>query len=474
MSVSPDCVGCGRQPEAGDRFCADCGLALGGSSQGGVGGDRTEPAGPTPLRPPPRSSTSSGGSQPAPAIDGLRRIALAVALVLVAVLGWRVFQPPTGSLDGVTVALDAIDARVPAGWSNRSVPSRAVDGDDDVDVDVDVEPGGTGSGGNPDVMVDLLDVLEVMAPDDLVGLDDHYVFAANSTHAVRLDPASGAAETYGTTALIVGHDGDRLVLATGGGEIRLASIANPAADQQVVVSADVPTPIAVLEVPGDGTVTVGTWEATGGDNDEARLELVTVDLDSTESTDRLATEPDFATEPHLDTWHGLGFQPGYGTFDTRPDGEPRLLSDGVVETAGPQLVLIRRCSDPENCERFWLDRETGEQADRHLPDDRVAGWRTDLFGPDDRFLVLNDEFGRGRTYFDTETGRYLSGGDSGAGSATFEVATEVVSPDGRYLLAPTDDGVIVHDLSSGTSGLIPVDIPGSPLRIELVPKPVVR
>ena len=149
------------------------------------------------------------------------------------------------------------------------------------------------------------------------------------------------------------------------------------------------------------------------------------------------------------------------------------MDDGLLEAAGVDAVLLSRCELPEQCEWYWIDRHSGERIDRRVPDTDHRHWVGEVFGPDDRFLILHDQ-GPGQTYFDTVTGAYLSGAYRPQGDRPAGVAAEAISPDGRYLLVPDGDGVIVYDLQAGTSALLPVEIPGSPLRVEFMPKPADR
>ncbi|MDH4280815.1 MAG: hypothetical protein OEW83_22335, partial [Acidimicrobiia bacterium] len=183
-----------------------------------------------------------------------------------------------------------------------------------------------------------------------------------------------------------------------------------------------------------------------------------------------AAVPDPSLPFAADVWNGVGFEPGYGTFTIDSAGGTQWLDDGLLEAAGVDAMLLSRCELPEQCEWYWIDRHSGERIDRRVPDTDHRHWVGEVFGPNDRFLILHDQ-GPGQTYFDTVTGAYLSGAYRPQGDRPAGVAAEAISPDDRYLLVPDGDGVIVYDLQAGTSALLPVEIPGSPLRVELMPKP---
>jgi len=446
MTTVPECLGCGHESQPDDRFCSDCGLSLvhiGGVHSGeGVAVDTVEL---TQLRPATGGTTSTGSWS--------RRLIAVVALLMVGLLTVTIFQPPTRTLDDVSTALTAVDSAVPTWWSSQPP---------DVPL-VDLEDSMTEVADQPPTVAELADgELAPVRLADLVGLDDHHLIVSNSTHTVRLDPATDAVETFSTAALVIGHHRDQLILVAGNGELRLAPISGPDSDQRLLHDFGPGQP-AALRIPGDGTVSGVVWQS-----EEAAEPVenagVTIDLDSGEVT------PGQSSDNPIHVWNGIDFDPGYGTFEIGTDGEPFRLSDGLVVAVGQQTVLIERCERPGECEQFWLDRRSGERDDRQVPPGHL--WTFDraieVFGPDDRFLTLSDE--SGRVYFDTVTGRFMIASADRNGNIGFQFTPEAVSSDGRYLLAPIRDGVIVHDLQNETSGLIAVDIPGSSLKIELVPK----
>ncbi len=452
MTATATCLGCGHGPEADDRYCSACGLVL----ESADGYDSVDQDGdrPSTIRP-------DVPIRPTPGEPGIRswltRSALLAVLVVVGVVTWRISQPPTRPLDGVAVALSTIDARVPAGWGERPNGAPFVDLAPYVDVeetdDVPVPP----DADRPDV------TLPRITLDDIDGLDDQFLVLSNQTQLVRVDPANGAVDGYSAAGLVVGHHGGRLILATRTGQILSSSVTDPETEQTLIHDFE-RSQLAGLDLPGDGTITAMFWGSPESETGAVMTRSVTIDLETgVKLAETAASDVDTA-------WQGVGYQPGFGTFLVGSDGEERWLSDGAPTAVGNHIVMIRYCDRPDVCEDFWLDRESGERIDRETPEVGDFHWIDDVFGPDDRFVVVSGGTDS-RRYFDTLGGAYLAGPDSPIQDTNFNLTAEVVTPDGRYLIAPISDGVVVHDLEAGISGVLPVDIPGYPQRIELVPKP---
>ncbi len=452
------CVGCGQTLAPDDRFCVRCGLARSSVASGVPGAEWTDapvstigaPAGTEPSSPPTLATTG------ARSVRGGALAALVVAVI--GWLTWQLFQPPTVALTAVAVPLTAVDARVPDGWS-QGPPGKPL-------IDLDLESFVERQSLTPDG-VPLPDPSEsVIAEIDvelLTGLDGHWLIVSNQTHLVRLDLATGAAELHNPRGLVVGHYRGRLVTVNGAGRgIHSVSVADPEDDRVLLREGD-RSEIAGLDLPGDGTLTVvlRRWPPDRR-RDVEKPESLIIDLNSGETLRRIPLDVVQRTD--------VEFSPGYGSFEIGGDGEIRFLDDGFVEVAGNRLLLVRRCDDPATCRRYWLDRQSGRQIDRVIPANPGRYGIDRVFGPDDRIVALHDHQSTKRWYFDSITGTYLVGPANASASSRFGLGAEVVSSDGRYLIAPAEDGAIVHDLETGFSGLLAVDMPGWPIRVELVPK----
>jgi len=454
--VTPEgvCLGCGRESEPADRFCADCGLSLEpepGDSPPAVSGAAAS----TIRKSPSGVSTESTASE---ARSSLRARVFTAAVL--AVVGWaalRIFQPPTEALADVAATLTAVDARVPDAWF-RGPPGEPLI-DHDLESFVDRTASVADGVPIPDLSENVLPSIDL---EELIGLDDHWLIVSNTTHLVRLDPATGEAVLQNPRGLVVGHHRDRLVVVNGAGRgIHSVSIVDPDDERRLLREGD-RSDIARLDLPGDGTLTVGVWRLPSDPNANVEdLESLTIDLDSGQTVRRFSSL--LSEEP------GVGFSPGYGSYEIDADGGIRLFEDGFVEASGDRLALVRRCGDPDTCQRYWLDRQSGRRIDRRIPASVDGFGIVDVLGPDDRIVTVYD--GSRRWYFDTVSGAYLLGPENPTGRSRFDQAAEVVSPDGRYLIVPIRSGAAVHDLESGTSGIIAVDLPGWPQSVVLVPKP---
>ena len=441
MTAPDACPDCGREPEPDGRFCAGCGMGLGTPDRADGPAARAELISTT--------ARTSPGSRHGWSMS-------LVAFALVGLLAWQIYQPPTQPMKEVASPLTTIDASVPPGWYDRPVNVPLID------IDVDLSAGATGD----DAVAESAGAvsaedLPTIGLGDVVGLDDFYMLISNYTHTVRLDAASEAVDPSKPGGLVVGHHRDQLILVDSAGGIRLAPIVNPETGQTVLRDGE-QKQIAELRFPGDGRITVVTWDPPSVDGTAEVLEAVTFYLDSGEPVQ------DPPAAPSIAGWKGLGYAAGYGTYEIDPDGHHRWLSDGMPVQVGERNVLLTRCDEPGDCEGFWLSRSSGERVDRQVPPEDLERYSYDIFGPEDRFLTLRAQ--RGRLYFDTVTGVFLAGGSNPLGAASFQLTAEVVSPDGRYLLAPVAEGVVVHDLVTGSSGVLPVDIPGSPRTVLLIPK----
>ena len=449
MTVIAPCHACGHDPEHDDRFCAHCGLGL--EAHAATTGESVAVA----------TTVAPARADPvAPGRPGRRsawrRLATVAALAVVGVLAWQIFQPPRQHLDDVAATLGAVEARVPAGWADRpgDEPFISIE-PEDVAADPVADPAGRPVA--PEVSGSDLPEIGLDAVSDLAA---DWVIVSNSTHLVRLDPVTGAVDAYEPGGLVIGHDEDHLVLVSGRGVILSAAASDP---ESVRTLFNTETGHLANVRVVDGAVVASLWMPSEADSGDDSFRSVTIDLDSG------AVEEGRNATGWLSGWNGVGFQPGYGSYDVAPDGRERWLSDGFVEVAGERQVLILNCAAPDDCERFWLERASGARVDRHVPADTDNGFGpVRVFGPDDRFVsVVGESLQR---YFDTTTGDYLAGPDSLAVTTSLDVAVEAVSADGRYLMTPTRSGVIVHDLATGSSGVLAVDIPGYPLSVKIVPK----
>lgn len=454
MTPNGVCLGCGRESEPADRFCAECGLSL--ESKSGDGSPAVTGAVASTIR-----KSTSGTSMESTGSQARRspwaRVFTAAVLALVGWAAWRIFQPPTEAIADVAATLTAVEARVPDAWF-RGPPGEPLI-DHDLESLVDRATPTADGVPIPDPSEDVVPPIDL---EELTGLDDHWLIVSNTTHLVRLDPATGEAVLQNPRGLVVGHHRDRVVVVNGAGRgIHSVSIVDPDDERGLLREGD-RSDIVRLDLPGDGTLTVGLWRLPSDPNANVEeVEALTIDLDSGQTIRRFSSA--LSEEP------GVGFSPGYGSYEIDADGEIRLFEDGFVEAAGERLALVRRCDDPDTCQRYWMDRQSGRRIDRRIPASVDGFGIDDVLGPDDRIVTVYD--GSRRWYFDTVSGAYLLGPENPSGRTRFDQAGEVVSPDGRYLIAPIRSGVAVHDLESGTSGVIAVDLPGWPQSVVLVPKP---
>ena len=296
VTAQTACPSCAREFDDGARYCPFCGFAIKPPPPDRLGSDD----GPVQLSVPGLVRSSSAESERRATVLPSRLAALAV-VALVGILAWRIFQPPVASRAGVAMALDAIDAGAPAEWADvpRGTPL--------ISVDVgEPSSGGSSRDRRSSTAAESGTFTEADLPaiglEDLTGLDDQYLIVANATHLVRLDPATGAVDTYGLAGLVVGHHDDRFIVVAGIGEIRSVPVADPDAEPMVVHEFERVNRVAGVWFPGDGTITIELLEPWNSNDGMEVIEVVGIDLETGSSV------PDPSLPFAADVWNGVGFR----------------------------------------------------------------------------------------------------------------------------------------------------------------------
>ncbi len=458
MMTAESCSGCGRRPDPRDQYCIECGTALtSADSNAGQGPSVVTPA----------TATSSG------ARSGAGRAGRAVMAVLglaVCFVAWTVFQAPTEQLGRVSGALNAGRQVVPVDWADGPT------GRPLIAVDLTEVGGYSRFGAIPPSAAFSASLEELgVAPlelGDLAGLDDHYIVVSNYIETLLIDPGTGTIETVSPGGLVIGQFEDRLVVMTDK-QIMTVPVASPLADQTSLFQHDGDSP-DYIELTDNGILTLSNWlfdETAADDDGPQEPELIRHDIDL--RSGEVASNP-VPTENAIGPSVAVQWASGYGTYAVEANGGFRQLSAGFPAAHGQDNILIVTCDSPDDCRWSWIDVQSGDPVDRHVPPpDELAELQiVDVVGDDDRFLLLGRE--RSQVYFDTLDGARYEGPLRPEWHTGLTLDAEAISPDGRYLLVPNADGLIVHDLETEESGSLTLEMTGDPLRIEMVPKAAVR
>jgi len=362
---------------------------------------------------------------------------LAVGVVLAFVV-WNLFRAPTTEVEGLAGDLDAATATTPTSAST------ADSGAADAAVD---EGGSTSTTVDPDQST--VDVSDLDS-----ALTRYHVFAQHSGRLLRVDLADGQVDVYDVTGRMVGDFAGLLYLV----DPRNAIVTLPVDDLDAEPSPNAsPVPeghsLAAVELTGDGLLHLMTGLFSAADPE---FTMIRIDL-STSST-QVAAVDQYGM-------FGLIEVPGAGLFEMTGDSF-RSLTDGSVRFYGERLIVVEECRAPGDCRRYWLDRATGNEIDRPVPEES-SGW---LLGPSGRIAITFNP--GGRVFIDTETGQTLPdlvGSENGRGLTS----PEDLTPDERFLAAvPSNDSgnVQIYDLLRGESWTIDLPRTFNLSKVLFVPK----
>jgi hypothetical protein len=452
------CIACGELPRPDHRFCVHCGVPIEGNglvSDGAWSGGDQNPDG--------ELGTGSGrrpadGKQVVIVGSGTRderssarstesrtsvaRLTTGLVALLVVGVGYLLFAPATESVTGVGEMLHAIDRRVPPDWVTPSGTGRA---------DLTLPLPATSSG-EPAGRQEPADVSRPYRP--VPALADMELLAGTAGGLVRVDLSTLEQELVPIPGLVVAASNHRLVMNVRGVGLVAAPLADPD-DMTILVEVE-GTAVDQAVIDNDGRLLVTYWSPGG---DDPVTNTAAFDLDSGEQVGTFDELLGWSVAP------GLYWLAGLGTYVTDGGDSTRLLSDGFPLVAGQRAVLIIRCDDPGSCERYWIDRATGERLDRHIPD-RINPASFPI-GPADRFLfVVEPDFG----YFDVETGDHVPVPTE---SSPFETGfgrqrVEITSDDGRFLFVLGRAAVFVYDTEDGRYSRIDLDVDWRPTFIGLL------
>ncbi len=253
-----------------------------------------------------------------------------------------------------------------------------------------------------------------------------------SLDIIDLDTGSISELPFGESP--IGVDGDWLLLRTDSGTLSARSLSQPDLDA-ITLSGDHWFPFVTIDDPGFAWV---IRYADGGTT--AEWSSIALADGSVRSTVTLQSSAFFLPSPEI-----VGTSSG-GVFELGDDNATyRRLADGTPLAFSDDYVLVQSCRSPTDCRNYWIDRASGEEADRFVPpsDGQWWSWSAPL-GP-----FLSTQGPNGPVLWDIDRGTEIT-------KVLYNERGEPVvgfSPDGRFAAYATNanDRLVIYDAQSGTS-----------------------
>ncbi len=375
---------------------------------------------------------------------------LIVAMMLaVGLLGWRFLEA------GSEASPSAVSE--PGGLVGDSTePTPALDPTAVVD---------TTTSAPPPEEADLVELAieDIPGQGELAALAGHHVVVAHAGGLIRFDTDTGEVDRYDPSQIpgsLLGHYRDQLILVEEQRRVNAVPAEDPAGDPVVLLDLEWPEwPLGIqaARMIDDHRLSLVVWSFL--QREGRAVDQLLIDLESRQALNQ-ATDRRQADD--------LTWVPGGGLFELT-DGSYRNLADGYPVVAGRRYVLVYECDRHDDCAQHWIDRGTGDRADRPIPPG--APRHLEFLDPDDRLLFVNGQ--NGHRYFDAANGWFLPANviRGTAGGHLDHPAETVVG--GRLLLAPIIGGLVVYDLDTHAARVL--DFGAEEVRgvtaIVAVPKP---
>lgn len=139
-----------------------------------------------------------------------------------------------------------------------------------------------------------------------------------------------------------------------------------------------------------------------------------------------------------------------GTYDLRPDGA-QLVTHGLVRAAGPTGYLIEDCGNADSGSRCRL-AVLGRGTTTIAPVPGSGAPPQGVISPDGNYAAIGNRGSQSVTLPDLTAGRSITISGDGVGSfGTAQASKVAFSPDSRYLLVATAEGVVPIDTYSMTA-----------------------
>lgn len=426
------CTSCGHESASTARFCAECGLPLvspaaaGAEVIGNSGKDKSH------WLTAPDTAESAAVRRPVTKRGAKHPLAAVGAALLLAVLAWNLFRAPTTKVEGLAGDL------APAGPSTTAT--------------TDAAEGGSASATATTTGVEIETDITELDP-NLTGYD---LFASRPGLLTRIDLSDGAVTEYQLTAELIGAFESRLLFLESNGDISARPLDDPDAEPDIIMARDdAGDELIAVAVTTDGLLHVTLVNFS---DLSPSFSMVRINLRS--GAVHRENVSQFGT-------FGLVEVPGAGLFELTENGF-RSLADGSVRFGGERLIVVEECDAPDACRRYWLDRVTGDQVDRPLPE-AESGL---LMGPDGRIAVIFDP--TGSVFLDTESGESVPEGVTFRGDRFGPILPDYWVHDDRFLIAAEAEGgrdILIHDLDRDTSSAIELVGTSSLSKVLLVPRP---
>ena len=130
-------------------------------------------------------------------------------------------------------------------------------------------------------------------------------------------------------------------------------------------------------------------------------------------------------------------------------GAFRRLADGIPLAFSDELVLVRVCDAPRACSDRWVDRESGDDIERPIPEIPLQPWAVEL-SRDGRLAYWSAD--SGGTLWDVERAQVV-------GQTSNEFSSIVAfSPDGRFaaFVPAGADQIVLYDSVAGQATTITI------------------
>ncbi len=421
------CTSCGHESASTARFCAECGLPLVSPDAVGaevtVGSDKSDWLTAT--------DPAESGTVRSP---GVRRgvkhpVAMVAAGLILAIVAWNLFRPPTTEVEDLAGDLGVL---TPTTFVSTTVAGRATSSTT------------TATG------ADTVDVGELDP-----ALTRYHLFAHSPGQLLRIDLVDGSTSLHDAPGRLLGAFGRRLILLDRDGTVTALSLDDLDADPESLGEpAESGHDVVAASLTSDGVVhlTTGFFSSARPDLRMTRLDL------ASGSTQSVAVERYGS--------FGLIEVPGGGLFELAENGF-RPLVDGSVRFHGERLIVVEECTTPDQCRRYWLDRSTGEEVDRPVPEQADGV----LLGPGGRVAMV---FGTSSPVLvDLETGDAFPNTVGLSDDPGIAISRNALTPDERFLAArnsAASRAIMIHDLERRVSWTIELEALPRISRVLFVPK----